>query len=339
MAIQDRYSALQNETVRLAHIFEYDGNLLALPEVPSVDIVDQDGVVTLETLTAEEQTPGIYFVDYNVPLTLPTGQYYDRWRFKFSSSDDYTEVITHFEVHPHDAIMNFSSSVVSQKFTDIMERGIRNLSNDFIYGAMHIPVYGEQAQRTPSGKRYNFAFPNWNRDPRPLVRVNQRLVDEGWYCDYMGNVYFEKALDDSDVVTAYYNFAFFGKEDLASFLDAGLDAMNAIPPASASYNSLSTAPREWWHGIQLYAAMQALRRLLLGMSFQETSIIFGEGDRLSMARENINSLYESYSSSWTEFAAGIKKKLPGTGAIVLPEYTLPGGRARWYRYLYVSGVN
>lgn len=338
MVIQDRYSALQNETVRLYHSFEYDGNLLDLPSEPVVTIIAQNGVDTIEVLATVEESPGIYYADYNVPIDADVGRYYDKWTFQYDDGGDDHEVITHFDVFPADSIVNFSSSTVSQMFTDIMERGIRDLSNLFIYEAMHIPVYGEQAQRTASGLRYNFAYKNWNRDPRPMLRINNRLEENGWYADYNGNVFFQTERDPSDVVTAYYNFAYFSKDDLAGFLDTGLGAMNAIPPASTTASTLAAAPMEWWHGIQVYAAMQALRRLLLGLSFQETAIIFGEGDKMSSARDLIRGLYEDYSSIWKDLSSGVKKKLPGIGSIVLPEYTLPGGRARWYRYLYVSGV-
>ena len=339
MVVQDRFSALQNETVRLFHIFEYDGNLLQLPAVPTVTILAQDGITVLEVLTAVMQTPGYYYADYNVPITAPIGRYYDKWEFVYTSGAAAQEVTTHFEVHPADSILNFSSSIVSEYYTDLMERGIRDLSNYFIYEAMHIPVYGEQAQRTADGARFNFAYKHWNRDPRPTIRVNNRIEDKGWYSDYDGNVFFDKAKSESDIVMGYYNFSYFSKNDMAGFLDVGLRALNSIPPATYSYATISQIPMEWWHGVQVYAAMQALRRLLLGMTFQETSIIFGEGEKLSSARDIIKTLYEEYSEIWKEVSVGIKKKLPGMGSIILPEYTLPGGRARWYRYMYVSGVS
>jgi hypothetical protein len=219
-----------------------------------------------------------------------------------------------------------------------MEKGIRELSNYLIYEVMHIPVYGEQARRTEDGLRYNFAFKNWNPDPRPLVRVNNKIDDEKWYADYCGNVFFEVARETSDVIYGDYNFSFFSKDDLAGFIKTGLDAMNSIPPASTTYSDVANTPVEWWHGIMLYAAIQALRRLLLGMTLQETSIIFGDKDALNSARDTYKSLYDDYFSLWKDMSIGIKKKLPQIGQVSIPEYSLPGGRARWYRYMFTNPV-
>ena len=81
MAIQQRFNALQNEFVRLFHTFEVNGSLQNTVSAPVVEIVDQDGVVTLETITATLDRRGVYYVDYFVPIGLDIGQYYDRWTF------------------------------------------------------------------------------------------------------------------------------------------------------------------------------------------------------------------------------------------------------------------
>ena len=56
------------------------------------------------------------------------------------------------------------------------------------------------------------------------------------------------------------------------------------------------------------------------------------------AKSTFQSMYKDYQSVWDEMAAGIKKALPGTNMIVVPEYTLPGGRARWFRYLFTTNA-
>ena len=338
MVVQDRYSALQNENVRLYHIFEKNGQLLTLPEAPAVTVMDQDGTTVLEIIQSTMQSRGMYFADYFVPIGASLGQYYDKWTFRYTANDPSQEVITQFQVHPKDAILNFSSSLVSQQYTDKMEGAIRDLANYFIYETMHIPVYGEQAMRTETPKRFNFAFKHWNMDPRPTVRINTRIADGGYYADYLGNIFFEDPLDSTDTVFAHYNFAYFSKEDLAGFIHEGIAALNSIPPVSG-YSTIDNTPMEWHHAILLYASISALRRMLLGLSFQEIAIIFGNADQIGNARDIIKGLYDSYSETWKEQSAGLKKKLPNMGAIVIPEYTLPGGRARWYRYMYVSGVS
>lgn len=338
MVVQDRYSALQNENVRLFHRFMRNGTIVSLPTLPTVTILDKNGVDVIGTATAAIQSVGVYYADWFVPIVLPIGRYYDKWTFTFRGDTSATEVITDFEVHPADSILNFSSSTVSSQYNSTMEKAIMELQNYLIYEVMHIPIYGEQARRTADGFRYNFAFKNWNPDPRPLIRVNNKIDDEKWYADYNGNIFFETARDVSDVIYGDYNFSFFSKDDLAGFVKTGLDAMNAVPPASTTYRDIAAAPQEWWHGIMLYASIQALRRILLGMTLQETAIIFGDKDQLNSARDIYKSLYDDYFSLWKELSVGIKKKLPMIGQISIPEYTLPGGRARWYRYMFTTSL-
>ena len=92
---------------------------------------------------------------------------------------------------------------------------------------------------------YGFAYENWNQDPRPVVRVNNRIVDDGWHADYMGKVYFDTLMSPEDSISVAYNFAYFSKEELLSFLQLGLKMMSGLPPASEYYNTLTVAPSLW----------------------------------------------------------------------------------------------
>ncbi len=336
MAVQDRYSALQNEDVRLFRIFQINGQLTNLYTVPTVEIVDQNGVDTIGTATATPAFYGTFYADWYVPIDLPPGRYYDRWTFRFPSDTTDSQVVNYFEVHPKDAIINFTQSVVSNQYSPGMEGLIRDLGGYFVYEIQHIPVYAEQAMRTADRSRFNFAYGNWNPDPRPTMRVNGRLVDDGWYADYCGNVFFEKPRDSQDVVYGSYYFSYFSKDDLAGFIKMGLNAMNAIPPASQTFTFVDNMPAAWKHGVLVYASMQALRRLLLGLTTQEISIIFGDKDAAAAARQTFQTLYEEYAAIWNNMSKDIKKVLPNISQISIPEYTLPGGKARWYRYMFVG---
>jgi hypothetical protein len=77
----------------------------------------------------------------------------------------------------------------------------------------------------------------------------------------------------------------------------------------------------------LYAALQALRKVIFGFTWQERAIIFGEKpEDAQRFIDNCKTLYTDYSAMWTELSKGIKKRLPGIAVNVTPEYTLPGGR-------------
>jgi hypothetical protein len=186
---------------------------------------------------------------------------------------------------------------------------------------------------------YGFAYRNWQQDPKPLVFLNKRKTDDGWHVDYDGKIYWDSLMAPEDSVNINYQFAYFSKEELLSFLMLGLKAMNSVPPASEMYSNLENAPAIWDYGILLWAAITALKRLIFGWSFQEKRIVYGRPEEAQAALQVWQDLYKSYQELWVEQAKNVKtRKLPGMVMYVTPEYTLPGGRSRWFRYLYKSGA-
>jgi len=177
---------------------------------------------------------------------------------------------------------------------------------------------------------YNCAYKNWLHEPRPIVRLNNRIVDDGWHVDYDGNLYFDGLMSPEDSISVKYGFSYFSEDELLSFLKLGLQMMNSVPPASESYTSLCNAPTEWHPGILLYAAVTAMRRLIFGLNWQERAVIFARPDDLNGANQaiqNFKDLYNEYNETWTEFGKNVKtRKLPGIALSIQPEYTLPGGR-------------
>lgn len=186
---------------------------------------------------------------------------------------------------------------------------------------------------------YGFAYRNWQQDPKPLVFLNKRKTDDGWHVDYDGKIYWDSLMAPEDSVNINYQFAYFSKEELLSFLVLGLKAMNTIPPASEVYSSLEQAPSVWDYGIILWAAITALKRLIFGWSFQEKRIVYGRPEEAQAALALWQDLYKSYQELWVETAKNVKtRKLPGMLINITPEYTLPGGRSRWFRYLYKTNA-
>jgi len=188
---------------------------------------------------------------------------------------------------------------------------------------------------------FNFAYKNWNPEPRPIVRLNNRIIDDGWHADFEGKIYWDRVLAPEDSPRVSYNFAYFSQEELMSFLQLGLKMMNSLPPASETYSTLTSMPNVWDASVLLYAAITALRRLVFGLNFQEKMIIFGspDGDGIQdsarAAQDRFATLYNEYNELWMEISKDAKTlKLPGIHLGVTPEYTLPGGRSRWFRYLY-----
>jgi hypothetical protein len=174
---------------------------------------------------------------------------------------------------------------------------------------------------------YSLSYPNWNQDPSPIVRVNNRIAEDGWHLDYAGKIYFDSMMAPEDNVNVAYNFAYFSKQELQSFLNLGLQMMNGVPPASTTYATLEQAPYVWNAGILLFASITALKRLIFGWSWQEKRIIYGSPEAAQAALASWQDLYKSYNELWVEFAKNVKTlKLPTMSLYVTPEYTLPGGR-------------
>ena len=496
MSVQTRNTALQNEVVRLYFTFERDGRLANPASQPLVEIIDTDGVTVLDSMSAQLESTGIFYADWYVPANLPLGNYYDRWTYQWVNTTGVSENVLIFTVHSLDSYINFISTDITHSISERAIQLMRDLSNEFIYEAMHIPVYWEQAMRIQqdhqekriekyyyftldndwydvsaeavyfnNGQRftvwqdlvpyfsssssssesqgdsstssdssisssssssssssfdsssssslssesagnesssssselptttttttdwsyrptlttvgsgnpeasgtlvkisgdgpdtlpfvgveakqsrfstiYDLAYQNWNQDWRPKIRLNNRLVDDGWTVDYDGRIFFDGLMTPEDSVNAMYKFAYFSDEEILSFLNFGLQMMNSTPPASIYYPNLQTMPPEWTAPVLLYAAILALKRLIFGLNFQEKRVIFTSPeypDGAKDAIQNFKDLYAEYSTVWAEIKKDAKtRKLPGMALYVTPEYTLPGGRSRWFRYLYKSG--
>jgi len=459
MAVQTRTTALQNEVVRLYCQFENNGVLTNPASQPTVQIIDTDGVTVLSTVNAQLQSTGIWYADYFVPALLPLGQYYDQWNYQWSSDGDIEEKTMVFSVFALESYINFVSPDIAQQITPRVVQLMKDLTNNFIYESMHIPVYWEQGMRihqenqtkrvkkyyyfslsgsqydiykgavyanssktftvfqdvltddssssemsisdisndtsdsyensdvvlastvvlmavgtgTPSASGtlnkisgdgpatltytgftektsnystiYNFAYKNWLRDPRPILRLNKRIIDDGWFVDYDGRVYIDGIMAPEDSVEMSYHFKFFSDEEILGFLRFGLNMMNSVPPASVTYTTLDRMPYEWNAPVLLYAAILAIKRQIYGLNWQEKFVIFSRPDKLDAANDviaNLKDLYNDYQTTWMEIKKNAKtQKLPTPGIlqVSLPEYTLPGGRSRFFRYLYKGGMD
>ena len=140
MSVQTRTTALQNEIVRLYCTFENDGRLADPVGQPLVEIIDTDGVTVLDSLNAQQESTGIYYADWYVPADLPLGNYYDRWTFQWESTSSVTELVLVFTVFGLDSYINFLSKDITHTVSSRALQLSKDLANDFIYEAMHIPV-------------------------------------------------------------------------------------------------------------------------------------------------------------------------------------------------------
>ena len=71
------------------------------------------------------------------------------------------------------------------------------------------------------------------------------------------------------------------------------------------------------------------------LQFQQPQEVFGGPDAARQAFQNLETLKKNYEG---DFNLLLEQKKYGsyvglTKTVVTPEYTLPGGRSRWFRYL------
>jgi hypothetical protein len=290
------------------------------------------------TFYAQKEHTGVWYVDWFVPDTIAIGPWYDIWSYRWDGNSAYESKTFEVMVHSADQQLEFYTPAIIEQTCDNVVSMMRELENSLIYEAQHITSYWEPAQRTGRSTRLNFAYKNWNDDPRPMIRKNGIVVLDGWYADMDGTIILDEPADPEDNYFCEYNFSFFNQEDILTFLNEGLYMMNATPPASQTAPDLCSIPRAWRAGVILYASMQALRRLIFSLTFQEKAIIFGEDPQAAQnAIGHYKDLYREYSEMWAEIRKDSKSRvLPGIAQFVSPEYTLPGGRSRWFRYLYKS---
>jgi hypothetical protein len=147
MSVQTRTTALQNEIVRLYCNFERDGRLSNPAAQPLVEILDTDGATILDTVNAQMEYSGVWYADWYVPANLPVANYYDRWTWQWSATSGVSEIVQTFNVYTIDSYVNFISPGINYAISDRVFQMMKDLANEFIYEAQHIPIYWEQAMR------------------------------------------------------------------------------------------------------------------------------------------------------------------------------------------------
>jgi hypothetical protein len=120
------------------------------------------------------------------------------------------------------------------------------------------------------------------------------------------------------------------------FLNNGVQRMNMYPPVS--YHSLERMPSRFIPIVIYSAVVDALREMMLSVQFQEPQLIFGSTERAQSVFGNFDTLKKNYEET-LKGMLDAKKVGPYTGLtrmVVVLEYTLPGGRSRYFRYLFTG---
>ena len=122
-----------------------------------------------------------------------------------------------------------------------------------------------------------------------------------------------------------------------SLFHIAVQVINTYPPHTAY--SIESVEDKWIPAVLYIAAADALRELIMCLQFQQPAEVFGGLDAARQASSQFESLKQNYEKIWMTLLDN-KKYFPYKGltrAVVTPSFTLPGGRSRWFRYLFGTG--
>lgn len=302
------------------------------PSDINVSIKDPDDTEVEAISSADQMSIGRYAVIWDIPSDADTGKYTLEVNYTYETTSG-----------PEDS--SFSEYFVVQEETSnvisIRRLAWRAYLEALIGYSQRIPVFHEHARMNNNLTVANLSFPRsiksgpWNQSAGVEVLVNNKNIESGFTVDYLrGLVMFDKPLSEYDQVMVSYNFRWFKDEELDAFIAQAVNLFNNWPPHS-SYG-INNMPERYGIAVFYGAAVDAIRRWMMDVQFQEPAKIFGGLDRANTIFGQMSDLKKNY-EEWLDKILEQKKYGPYVGltqTITTPEFTLPGGRSRWFRYLF-----
>lgn len=314
------------------------------------DLVGLDGkLVDISTLSVTVETTSnvdtsTHTVDYTTSDTTVVRYWGDSSWYKVIVSPDRPfdlEITATIKVNIDDTDGG-SMTEYESSFIVVNLPLVKNFRYAFLDLAERIPVYNEQLRKNSdtSPTEFKSAFDKWNKNPSPIIRQNQAIIGSGYTIDHNnGNIIFSTAREYNDSVDASYTFSFFTDDQIESYFDRAASIYLISPPFSGP-STIYAGTETTQYLIMIGAANFAFRDLMFSLAFQETRLIFDNAsweEGWIQVKELFKGLSESYAKDWEVILTAKKVKLPSIGSVVIPEYTLPGGRSRFFRYLYKEG--
>lgn len=299
------------------------------PSTISVNVYDPDGIEVESDQPTEKIEIGRYAYEWEIPSTETPGLH--------------TIKVTYVQELPTESIESvfteqFVVTSAGGSYLDTMVLASRALLESFIGKTQAIAVYNETGRLDGNRQVAEFVFPRWNQTAGARVYVNGSRSELEYDVDYYkGRISFTNALSQYDNVTADYNFRWFTDGELDAFIQQAIQVFNSYTPHS--YYLLWDIPARFGATVIEQAAVFALRRLMMDLMFQEPAKVFGGMDRAEKIFGQLETLKQNYEAELNKLYEQ-KKRGPYVGltkTITVPEFTLPGGRSRWFRYLFSSG--
>jgi hypothetical protein len=311
------------------------------PPAPKMSVYYKDTLI-LSPVTMLKAKDGLYYYDWDIPATTTLGQY----AVLFEAVIDGIEVQGENDVFILPASIDNSVGSGGGEMLNLPECDVTEISSRmsdligavfyFIEEAQTIPIYDEQAVILESETVARGTFKMWNNLAfrSPIVRKNGEQITSGYSVNFVrGYLDFDKPLLETDTIELDYNFRCFDDCALAQYISASLQDINIVAPAT-SY-TIENLPAVWESTVIYGAVAHALRRLVFKLNFQEKAIIFGGRDSISEIISNFSALLTQYKEKFEDQKTLVKRgRWPTPYGVVVPEYTMPGGRSRWFRYLY-----
>jgi len=272
---------------------------------------------------------GFYYYDYAVPDSLPVATYTIR--------------ITGTVAGTPSAVTQYLKVVLAGTATDVTlsekQAEIIAAFEVYIRCAQRIPVYDEPARNvSATNEIFQFSWPRWNLT-NVEVRKNDELITSGFTLDYdTGTLTFASPLHSTDRIVGSYNFKWFTQVDELRFLNDALSQMN-IEPGGFNDMTLRNIPDQFVGILMMGAVKNALKEMIFCLQFQQPQTVFGGKEGVKDAISNFMALKENNEKEFSIDKKQMKKaRFPQIRITSTPEFTLPGGRSRWFRYLYSTGI-
>lgn len=304
---------------------DINGNLYDPSNIDAV-ITDPNGDVALTKTDLDKMDSGQYAFTWDIPTTATTGMYNITLTYIYETIDG-PETGTLSE--------NFVvGEYINGTAINIRSLAMRRYLESLIGYSQRIRVDDEIVRLNKARNLGELSFPRWNQPAGAKVYLNGELKESGYTIDYLnGKIAFAQALSEYDEVTCSYNFRWFKDDELDNFVEQGVNYYNVFPPFT--YETIHNFTFVWAPAIFYSAAVDAIRRWMTDILFQEPAKIFGGMERAQQIFGSMDTLKKNYEDSRTKLLEQKKRgPYPQMATITVPEYTLPGGRSRWMRYMF-----
>lgn len=294
----------------------------------TIQIKDQYGSIVGTQVTAQKIADGFFQYDWFIDPSLSIGKYTATWKYDLENST-YTiqQVVT--------VVQTANISACDQRLDD-MVTSLKRL----LCCALSVPRYNQQAKPSADCKTFYFTKQNWNTNPGQtrIYRNGHTIVTDGLTVDYsLGKVVFDYPISTSDWISADYSFSWFQDDALKDFVAGAVSLFNSAPPFSKY--TVCNVPDYLSRGIIYKASTDAIRQLIMCLQFPQPAQLFGGPERAQQIASTLQTLKKNYEGDWRlmyeqkKFGPWPKSKWLST-----PEYSMPGGRSRWFRMMFTSGI-